>query len=206
MLIARHGGSSHYVRPDQVYRTGVLQPIVGYQPQQDVMAVAQQFTQGPYSFQAGNAGTMVASGVSGVAGPRVTLLGGPPIQFLGPRVTLLGGLGDISNLGWLQKLYLKFKAWSASRKAQQVIAASSLPSSSSGMKGLFGLGISTTRALNGFTPYGPQAWAADQVMPGVQDRINMLLVMQQKNQPAMIGVNNSNAIAQRWNILRAPTR
>lgn len=37
------------VRPDRVYRTSVLTPIVGYQPQMSVQAVAQQFTQGPPS-------------------------------------------------------------------------------------------------------------------------------------------------------------
>lgn len=197
MLIARHGGSSHYVRPDRVYRTGVLTPIpTGYQPQADVMAVAQEFTQGPYAFQQGNAGTMVASGVSGVAGPRVTLLGGPPIQFLGPKVTLLGGLHAVSNLGWLQRTYLRIKAWMAARKAGGVIAAA----------GVNGLGIATTRALNGLIPYGPAAWAGQQVMPMASDKVAMLIAMQQKNQPSEIAMNNSAAIMQRWNILRAPTR
>jgi hypothetical protein len=44
---ARHGGEAHVVRPDRVYRTSVLTPIVGYQPQMDVQAVARAFTQGP---------------------------------------------------------------------------------------------------------------------------------------------------------------
>ena len=43
----RHGGEMHTVRPDRVYRTSVLTPIVGYQPQVDVQAVARAFTQGP---------------------------------------------------------------------------------------------------------------------------------------------------------------
>ncbi len=47
--VIRHGGESHFVRPDRVYRTGVLTPIVGFQPQADVMSVAQAFTQGPPS-------------------------------------------------------------------------------------------------------------------------------------------------------------
>lgn len=45
----RHGGSLHYVRPDRIVRTGVLQPIVGYQPQNDVMMVTSEFTSGPSS-------------------------------------------------------------------------------------------------------------------------------------------------------------
>jgi len=37
----------HFVRPDRIVRTGVLQPIVGYQPQSAVMSVTQEFTSGP---------------------------------------------------------------------------------------------------------------------------------------------------------------
>jgi len=186
MLIARHGGESHYVRPDRVYRTGVLTPIVGYQPQQDVMAVAQAFTQGPYAFQAGDAGTMVGSGVSGVAGPRVTLLGN--VQLLGkPPITFLGAFGDISNLGWLQKIWIKAKAWGARRKAMKVLTAS-------GVNGL------------GFTPYGPNAWAAGMVVPSVADRVAMMVAMQQKDQPPEIAMNNSAVIMNRWNNLRGPWR
>jgi len=46
-LVIRHGGESHNVRPDRVYRTGVLQSISGYQPSVDVQSVAMAFTQGP---------------------------------------------------------------------------------------------------------------------------------------------------------------
>ncbi len=193
MIIARHGGSSHLVRPDQVYRTSVLQPIVGYQPQQDVMAVAQEFTQGPYAFQAGNAGTMVASGISGLgaAGPRVQLLG-PPIQFLGASPVSLFGLGDISNLGWLQKLWLKFKSWRATTKATAVLNASSLPT------GINGLGS--------LVPFGPRQWAGQQVMPMPSDRMQMLVMMAQKNQPQVMAANNTAAVLERWNYLRSPTR
>jgi hypothetical protein len=38
---------SHVMRPDRVYRTGVLSPMVGYTPQADVQSVARMFTQGP---------------------------------------------------------------------------------------------------------------------------------------------------------------
>lgn len=109
MLIARHGGESHVVRPDRVYRTGVLTPIVGFQPQQDVMANAAAFTQGPYFFQQGSVG------MAGVAGPRVT--------FLGPAT--------VQHLGLIQRLWLKFQAWKARKNAQKVL-------STTGVNGLFG--------------------------------------------------------------------
>ncbi len=63
MIITRHGGEAHYVRPDRVMRTGVLASIFGYQPGADVQRVAQAFTQGPPS------GTIYASG-------STTMLGG----------------------------------------------------------------------------------------------------------------------------------
>lgn len=46
-LVIRHGGESHTMRPDRVYRTSVLAPMMNYSPQADVQAVAQAFTQGP---------------------------------------------------------------------------------------------------------------------------------------------------------------
>lgn len=58
--ITRHGGGAHYVRPDRVYRTGVLTSIVGYQPNEDVEAVAASFTQYPINLQ--------ASGMNGLRG------------------------------------------------------------------------------------------------------------------------------------------
>lgn len=35
------------MRPDRVYATGVLSPMMGYQPQRDVNEVTRMFTQGP---------------------------------------------------------------------------------------------------------------------------------------------------------------
>lgn len=47
-VILRHGGGAHYMRPDRVYATSVLSPMMGYQPHRDVNAVTREFTQGPY--------------------------------------------------------------------------------------------------------------------------------------------------------------
>lgn len=46
-MITRHGGGSHYVRPDRVYRTGVISSTMGYDPGADVQDVAASFTQYP---------------------------------------------------------------------------------------------------------------------------------------------------------------
>jgi hypothetical protein len=50
-VVERHGGASHYVRPDRVVRTGVIPSIVGYSPGADVDAVAASFTQYPMDLQ-----------------------------------------------------------------------------------------------------------------------------------------------------------
>jgi hypothetical protein len=47
--VAQHADSSHYLRPDRVYRTGVLSPMTGFRPGEAVMATAADFTLGPYS-------------------------------------------------------------------------------------------------------------------------------------------------------------
>lgn len=47
----RHGAASHFMRPDRVYRTGVIPPVTGFNPAEDVMNVAAEFTRGPYTFQ-----------------------------------------------------------------------------------------------------------------------------------------------------------
>lgn len=210
MIITRHGGSSHYVRPDAVYKTGVIQSIVGYSPQQDVMDVAAAFTQGPYAFQQGS--MPVSSAPPGVSGPRVTLMG--PVQFL--------GFGAVQNYGLLQRGWLKLKAWFSSRNAAAFQTATNvqqanptiapvqvaqnpylqygpsfpgLPVDPRGMQG-----------LRGIIPYGPKQWAGQQVVPSNAGRVGMLIAMQEKNQPAEIAQSNSDAIQQRWDYLRSPVR
>jgi hypothetical protein len=43
--VEKHGAGSHVLRPDRVYATGVLAPMVGFMPGQDVQAVAADFTE-----------------------------------------------------------------------------------------------------------------------------------------------------------------
>jgi len=47
--VEQHADSSHYLRPDRVYRTGVLSPMTGFRPGEAVQTVAADFTLGPYS-------------------------------------------------------------------------------------------------------------------------------------------------------------
>lgn len=43
------GLGNHTLRPDRVYQTGVLSPMVGFRPGEAVMATADAFTRGPYT-------------------------------------------------------------------------------------------------------------------------------------------------------------
>lgn len=45
--MARHGAFQHYIRPDAVYRTGVIQPAAYYNPVEDAQAVAAEFVAAP---------------------------------------------------------------------------------------------------------------------------------------------------------------
>lgn len=58
----RHGDGQHFMRPDRVYRVGVLAPMMGYDPHRDMQHVAMAFTQGP---QRG----MMLEGLGAMPGP-----------------------------------------------------------------------------------------------------------------------------------------
>jgi hypothetical protein len=55
------GLGNHVLRPDRVYKTGVLSPMVGFRPGEAVMATADAFTKGPYT-------GMQLSGLRGLRG------------------------------------------------------------------------------------------------------------------------------------------
>lgn len=48
LTITKHGAEAHFVRPDGVMRTSVLQAIPGYHPAQNAQGVALRFTQPHY--------------------------------------------------------------------------------------------------------------------------------------------------------------
>jgi hypothetical protein len=88
--VDRHGGGSHFVRPDRVYRTGVLTSTMGYDPGADVQSVASSFTQYPMDLR-------VPSGLSGLG----------------------SYLGAAGNVGLIEKLRTKFAQWRAKKDIQR---------------------------------------------------------------------------------------
>jgi hypothetical protein len=98
LTVERHGGGSHFVRPDRVYRTGVLQSTMGYDPTADAQSVGASFTQYPMDL------SVPTSGVNGLG-------------YLSMEPTYpLNGLGA----GPIAKLRMKFAAWNARRKARSM--------------------------------------------------------------------------------------
>lgn len=81
------------VRPEITYRTGVLQPIGGFEPHQDIMQNVADFTLGPSGFQQGQLGR-----------PPITFLGPSPIHLMGPLAT------------WWANLKARVAAWGLKRR------------------------------------------------------------------------------------------
>jgi hypothetical protein len=113
--ITRHGGGSHWVRPDRVYRTGVIQSAMGYDPGADVQDVAASFVAYPMDLQAPD------SGLSGLRG--------------------LGAFG-VSSMPLLQRLRLRYEAWKARRRARQMMGWHYGEGLGHGNYGMYGLGDS----------------------------------------------------------------
>jgi hypothetical protein len=87
--MARHGQEMHFVRPDRVYATGVLSPIVGYQPAEDAQQVAARFVGGGQGL--------------GLAGPRAE------VRLMGGSFRPLRGARFDSILSWFRNLVANFR-------------------------------------------------------------------------------------------------
>lgn len=83
-----NGIREHFVRPDRVYATGVLSPIVGYQPTEDAQQVAMRFVSGGQGL--------------GYAGPRgeIKLMGG---------MRGLGGARFDGFINWIRNLIARIR-------------------------------------------------------------------------------------------------
>lgn len=96
--VPRHGGASHYMRPDRVYRTSVLSPMVDYNPGSDVEAVADAFTTGPQS-------GMMLSGL-GRGAYRPVLRGFGAVTLLGPGLfpRIRNWWAGVRARAWMKKV------------------------------------------------------------------------------------------------------
>lgn len=163
VAVIRHGGGSHFVRPDRVTRTGVIPSMVGYNPSVDVMSVTNAFTMPPMS-------------------PQMSGLGYPHLMD-----------SSIQNLGWFQRMWLRFQAWRSANHASALVSAAqgssaavaALPAGSA-MQGLRGLGGAPlfTPNVNG---------------NAIANRVSMLSMMAGHHMPPEWAPVAMNTIANRWN-------
>lgn len=170
VAVIRHGGGSHFVRPDRVTRTGVIPSMVGYNPSVDVMNVTNAFTQIPMS-------------------PQMSGLGYP--QLMGRYPSLMDT--SVQNLGWFQRMWLRFQAWRSANHASALVSAAynanaavaALPAGSAvnGLRGLGGAPMFTPN-VNG---------------NAIANRVSMLSMMAGHHMPPEWGPVAMNTIANRWN-------
>jgi hypothetical protein len=179
VAVIRHGGGSHFVRPDRVTRTGVIPSMVGYNPSVDVMSVTNAFTQVPMS-------------------PQMQGLGYTP-QLMGRTPQLMGRgypqLMDTSvqNLGWFQQLWLRFQAWRTANHASALINAAQ--SSAAAVAALpAGSAVNGLRGLGGGPMYVPNVNGND-----IAKRQTMLAMMAGHHMPPEWAPTAMNTIAGRWN-------
>ena len=134
-VIEKHGGASHYMRPDRVYRTSVLSPSMNFNPGQDVEAVTAEFTERSPNLSLSGPRT---SGPSYVrqSGPRYTRQSGPWANISCCDNCSCGGgdpccsdmatgrasassrafaglFGPTAKLGFMERMRLRFDAWRA---------------------------------------------------------------------------------------------
>lgn len=106
-IIERHGGGSHFVRPDRVHRTGVLTSTMGYDPGFDAQQVASSFTQFPMDLRGfgANIGLIerLRLRISAWRAKRraKTFMQGPPMQAQGAQGPMQAiGAGGMINPHW----------------------------------------------------------------------------------------------------------
>jgi hypothetical protein len=167
----RHTDANHAVRPDRVTRTGVIPPLVGYSPQQDVMAVAADFTRGPYMFTQDSTDPTSARGIAGLGVPQ--LMGIPTL------------MGVPMLMGWssnpFKQMWLRFKANSATKKIANA------------------LHIRALQGLGSAVPNGPASAMAPQLVPMMGGRVELLSMIAAKNFPTDWSDNAMETIQRRWN-------
>jgi hypothetical protein len=172
-VTTRHGGGSHFVRPDRVYRTSVLESTMGYDPGQDVQNVAAAFTAYPMDLQTP---APTGNGMSGLAG--------------------LGAAFGANNMGFMQRMKLRYDAW----KARRARAIQMQGTGTRFNQGMYGLGNGDARRAGGVA-YPQVGLSIEPANVGRQDMANIL--MQSGMQPgiaaAQAGFSWDYWINQRWN-------
>ncbi len=145
--VDQHGETSHYLRPDGVYMTGVVQPTAGFQPVRDSEMIAAEFAQGQLS----------PGALNGVRQAQLLGARGRQAQLLGLRGA---GLGFFTRAKlWAQGAMDKMKAASIVKSAINAQAAATGQSKAQATTTLFNTSLpdgAIMSAYDGSAPAGAQ--------------------------------------------------
>ena len=159
--VDQHGETSHYIRPDAVYMTGVVQPTAGFQPVRDSEMIANEFAQG-----------QLAPGVlAGVRNAQLLGLAGQRAQLLGLHGAGLGFFNRIKL--WFQGAFSKMQAAAIVKQAVAAQAAATGQSTAAAATQLFNTALPNGAMANDYPGSAPagaqnaqQAAAAENIVNG----------------------------------------
>jgi len=206
-VIEKHGGASHYMRPDRVYRTGVLSPSMNFSPGQDVEAVTAEFTER-------------SPNLSGprTSGPSYVPRSGPGDDTCCERnlpccwdVTsansrrsaassraFAGLFGPTAKLGFMERMRLRFDAWRARMfpaKAKAIWAAQDAQDAQN-----------YSARAKAFLDNGVQGMADAQVgerqAPHMMGQLRMLAHLSSSSMPKRVADAQVATSMEHWNNLR----
>lgn len=197
----------HYVRPDRVYRTGVLTPTANYAPGQDAQAVAAAFTQRSMNLS----GPKLRRGLRGLRGlfddpssadPSQTpsdptaepnmAAGAASVSADGsdqsaPSITAT--VSAMTNISLFDKIKLRIQAWWSTLTQK--------PGQMTYTPGVVGEQIFNTN------PYGiTYAQMGQQVAPAMIGQVQMLAYLTQTSMPTAVAQASIDTRLERWNNLR----
>lgn len=201
--MAKHGAEMHFVRPDGVYRTSVLQAIPGYQPVSNAYEVSTRFTAAPY-FATTLAGPSPfwekvkmrwammkaqwqANRVPGMT-MQVAAMAQPTVQAA-PQSPITAGL--LPNVGPSSPESVKYGIGPANEMMANV-----------GMRITAGLVQTGDDALPPQVAV-PQLTAAQTIAPEAAMNVRQLARMVQNGVPGFVGQSAYQAAMERWNKQRS---
>lgn len=187
-VIEKHGGGSHLVRPDRIYRTGVLSPTMNFAPGQDVQAVAAEFTERSMDLSGARRAT-------GECNWNVPCAVNPCCESRQSRYAFAGLFGPTAKVGFMERLRLRFDAWRARMfpaKAQAIWAAQDAQDNA-------------TRAAR-FLDNGAQGMAyaqvGERVAPHMMGQVRLLAQLTSGSMPTRVAQAQLATSMERWNNLR----
>jgi hypothetical protein len=199
-VIEKHGGGSHFMRPDRVYRTGVLSPSMNYAPGQDVQAVAAEFTE--RSMDLSGSRRMNISCCD-----NCSCGGGDPccsdMRSKSSRYAFAGLFGPTAKVGFMERLRLRFDAWrtrmgaKSAQKAQAVQAAAWARQDAAPFEERASAFFANPRSRG-----MAYAQVGSQVAPAMMGQVRMLAQLTSGSMPAHVADAQVATSMERWNNLR----